>query len=196
MWLVASHSGHRAPGRRNAPPRFASRVRFPYPSDFVTSVLCLGSLYPENSPEVNLRPRFLVLQSAFICGHLRPQQYFHAFWVTIFVMPDCVSSLSLNSQLSTVISDSSAQPPCFHNLLHSSAISQKSALCFHILTNSISRKPLPLIFIQIARGCHPVAGQLSKPIHEPGTHNPISPKHLAQPLASSFRRCLLPSAYC
>jgi len=32
---------------------------------------------------------------------------------------------------------------------------EQSPLCFHILTNSFSRKPFPLIFIQIAGGCHP-----------------------------------------
>ena len=102
----------------------------------------------------------------------------------------------LNFQLSTVNSGSSTQSPCFHNLPHSSTSSHNSPLCFHNLTNSFSRKLFPLITIQIARGCHPVADQLSKLVHEPRTSNSISANLLDQLLTSSFRHCLLPSAYC
>jgi len=149
-----SHSGHRSPGRRTVP--FAARIASRCPG---TSVPCLCALCPENSPEDNLRRRSPVIQSAFICGHTRPRKYFHAFWVTILVMPDCVSSRSLNLQLSIFNSEASAadsaQSLYFHSLSHSSITSQQSLLCFHNLTNSFSRSSFLLTTLQIAGGCHP-----------------------------------------
>ena len=67
----------------------------------------------------------------------------------------CVSAFSLNSQLSTVNSEISAQPPYFHNLPHSSTTAQNSALYFHNLTNPFSRSSFILITIQIPRGVVP-----------------------------------------
>ena len=107
-----------------------------------------------------------------------------------------VSSFSLDFRLSTVNSDCSTQSPCFHDLLHFSATSQKSPLCFHNLTNPFSRSPFVLITIQIARGVGPLATKLSEPIHEPRATNSTTANHFLEPPASSTALPFPPSASC
>ena len=60
---------------------------------------------------------------------------------------------------------------------HSSALPEISPLCFHILTNSFCRNFFPLIFMQIAGGCGPLAEQLAEPILEPTLANSNAGKH-------------------
>ena len=47
-----------------------------------------------------------------------------------------------------IFESNSIQAPCFHNLPHSFAKSQKSPLCFHILTNTFSCISFRLIFMR------------------------------------------------
>jgi len=150
-----SHSGHRSPGRRTAPPLVAARMPLPFPGDSANT------------------------GAGCTCSPLQTSAPSHCAL--------CVSSLSLNFQLSTIHSNNSAQRSCFHSLPHSSTTSQKSPLCFHILTNSFSCSSFILTFIQIARGCHPADEQIVEPQLEPRIANSNPANNSSRCLQTSRR---------